>query len=56
MLQLNHFMKQSMLFVLLVAFHREITLVNNALSVVKSSNSRSCWVVVEEPLHGQPRW
>lgn len=30
MLQINHFMKQSMLFVLLAAFHREITLMNNA--------------------------
>lgn len=29
MLQLNHFMKQSMFFVLLAAFHREKTLVNN---------------------------
>ena len=36
MLQLNHFMKQSMLFVLLVAFHREITLVNNAFMQVLS--------------------
>ena len=37
MLQLNHFMKQSMLFVLLVAFRREITLVNNAFSWTRSS-------------------
>ena len=33
MLQLNHFIKQSMLFALLAAFHREITLMNNALSI-----------------------
>ena len=37
MLQLNNFIKQSMLFVLMVAFHREITLVNNAFSWTRSS-------------------